>query len=50
MGGFVRDMAAIQKDTPLFSVANSKQEFKAPHITKGGVKGDVGSVKHPKNL
>jgi hypothetical protein len=30
----------------LFSVANSKQEFEALLITKGGVRGDVGSEKY----
>jgi hypothetical protein len=40
----------IKKDRSLFSVANSMQEFLALHITKGGVRGDVGSKKHTKNL
>jgi hypothetical protein len=33
---------------PLFSVANSKQEFQALLITKGGVRDDVGNEKHAK--
>ena len=35
---------------PLFSVANSKQEFYALLITKGDVRGDVESEKYAKNL
>jgi hypothetical protein len=35
---------------PLFSVANSKQEFEALLITIGGVRGDIGSGKHTKNF
>ncbi len=34
----------------LFSVANSNQEFYALLITMGGVRDDVGSEKHAKNL
>jgi hypothetical protein len=39
-----------KKIAPFFSAANFKQEFRALLITKGGVRGDVGSEKHPKNL
>jgi hypothetical protein len=39
-----------ERSPPFFSVANSKQEFWALLITKGGVRGDVGSEKHGKNL
>jgi hypothetical protein len=35
---------------PLFSVANSKQEFQALLITKGSVRGDAGNEKYAKNL
>ncbi len=35
---------------PLFSVANSKQEFQALLIAEGGVRGDVGGEKHAKNF
>jgi hypothetical protein len=34
-----------KKIAPFFSVANSKEEFWALLITKGGVRGDVGSEK-----
>jgi hypothetical protein len=34
----------------LFSVANSKQEFYALLISKGGVRGDMESETHAKNL
>jgi hypothetical protein len=40
-----------RESAPLFGVANSKQEFYALLITKGGVWGNVGgSEKHAKNL
>jgi hypothetical protein len=38
-----------KKIAPFFCVANSKQEFWALLITKGGVRGDVGTEKHAKN-
>jgi hypothetical protein len=38
------------ENVPLFSVANSKQVFQALLITNGGVRDDVGSEKHDKNL
>ncbi len=39
-------MQGYKEIAPLFSVANSKQEFYALLITKGGVRSDVGSEKH----
>ncbi len=38
----VRGRQRYREIAPLFSVANSKQEFQALLITKGGVRGDVG--------
>ena len=43
---FFNDLHRYREIAPLFSVANSKQEFQALFITKGVVRGDVGSEKH----
>ncbi len=48
--GGIQFAQRYMENVPLFSVANSKQVFQALLITNGGVRDDVGSEKHDKNL